>query len=508
MRKLAVAFAPSLLLLVAFAIEARATTIPCSAICAGSAGACDVVSAGLAPVPPGSVVNCAGRNVNVKGFTTLKVDNGSFKLIAASLEVGPNAMIKAVRLSGTPAIGLEIEVAGAVNILGSLQADAITGGGRIVVDAGANIAISNDGTKGVEANGTGTGADGGDIELRSRGSITIQNPIRAESEDSGETVGGHIWLDAVNDVTISMPAAKLLVNGYKMNGGSIHVNAGRDISIANGARLEADGRNTGANGGGVYLTALNRVDIAAAISVRGGIGTSGPNTTGGVLQVESGCGGVRIAGNLDVRAGEFGGGAIEVETMGDLAIAAGALLDARATGFSGPGGEIGLNAGGKIMLASNAIVDVRANTSVASGDGRAGIAELLGCEIDVASGAKVLARGFEGGEITVEAASGAGPQVTTLHLGATSQFDATSTRAGAPPGKIRVAIVNEWLTGYCTTDPTRRCTLDAPDCIVGCSPGECRALNPDTEGTLGQFVSRPDIYQDKNLTGCANECTP
>jgi hypothetical protein len=126
--------------------------------------------------------------------------------------------------------------------------------------------------------------------------------------------------------------------------------------------------------------------------------------------------------------------------------------------------------------------------------------------VDVGAGAKVLARGRQGGDVMMNAASeGGGSQNTTLHVNAASVIDSTSV-AASKHGNVRVAVYNEALKGTCTTDPARTCAVDAPDCTVGLTTGQCIGLNPDTDDTIKQFIVRPEILSDKNITGCTSEC--
>ena len=82
-REVAALLPPSLLLvvwMVAAASQAHAAMRNCTTLCSGKSGACSV-KPGVATVPPGSVVDCSGRAVTLEGFTSLKVEDGSFKLI-------------------------------------------------------------------------------------------------------------------------------------------------------------------------------------------------------------------------------------------------------------------------------------------------------------------------------------------------------------------------------------------------------------------------------------------
>ncbi len=487
---------------------ANAATVACTTICTGTSGACNV--SGTITITPGSTIDCTGRQVYVNNLATIKVEDGDMKLLASTLTIYSTGVMRASQVAGGGTLAVEIETTGAIAIYGSIQADAAAGGGSITIDAGGNVTIVDDGTQGIEANGTASGASGGAIAIRSVGSVSISNPVRAESAAAGEVVGGRITIDATTDVNITTTSGKVFVNGHKMDGGTIDINAGDDIAITTSAKLEANGRGAGGNGGGVYLTAQDYIDVASTISTRGGVGVSGSMSSGGSLEIESGCGGVRIAANLDLRGGELGGGidggSLVVDTLGGITVESGILIDAKGAGNGGPGGDVLLNSGGLVDLKANSVIDVRGDTSDPNGDGRGGKIEITGCEIDAEAGAKLDAQGFDGGTITLDAVSPATPQVTTLHLAGTSVID-TNSSVSSVDGMIRATVVNESLTGYCATNPSVPCTLDA-NCTVGCTPGDCAGLNPDTDNVLTQFKATPDLMVEKNLARCANECTP
>ncbi len=490
-----------------------AATVPCSpTLCAISANPCTV--SGTVNITPGSEVDCTGRNVVVPSSAKIKVSDGFFKLIAASLDVqgsgSSQGVIEAVDGTGADPIGgFEIVTTGTATIGGSLQANSADGGGQITVDAVGNISIPNNGNNGVETNGTGPGGGGGRIALTSDGSILIEDPIQANSAGSGEAVGGQIDIDAGTSVTIQLSGCSVTAEGHQTDAGEIRINAGTDITIAAAVVLTADGNGEGGNGGGIYLTAGNKISLSAATSARGGKGAAGAESVGGTLQIESGCGGVDILGNLDLRGGEFGGGmdagSLVVETRGNLTLGASKTIDTHAEGNGGSGGDVNLVAGRKILMGANSKIDARGNTSDPNADGLGASVVLRGCELEALGGATIDATGLTGGLIVLDAASPEGPQVTSMHLASTSRFDASGVDPESD-GTIRVAVGLESLTGTCSTNGNP-CTLDA-SCTTGCTPGSCDGLNPDTDGVLTQFLSTPSLREDHNLTGCDDSCVP
>jgi hypothetical protein len=60
---------------------------------------------------------------------------------------------------------------------------------------------------------------------------------------------------------------------------------------------------------------------------------------------------------------------------------------------------------------------------------------------------------------------------------------ATSTQNGS----ISIAVAQA-RSGWCSTIPSKACTLDVPDCTVGWQGGQCREANPDLDGRRTQFA--------------------
>jgi hypothetical protein len=497
--------------------SAHAASVACNPTLCTTSAPNDCTVSSTKTITPGDEIDCTGRNVVVTSSGKIKVTDGFFKLIAATLNVQGNGgtsqgVIEAVDATGgDPIGGFEIETTGTVTVGGSLQANSAAGGGTITVNATGNISIPDNGNNGVEANGTGTDGAGGRIELSSDGSITIQDPIQANAAGSGEAVGGQIEIDAGTSVTIQYSGCSVTAEGNQADAGEIRINAGTDITIAAAVTMSADGNGEGGNGGGIYLTAQDEVSLSGPTSARGGKGVSGAEASGGTLEIESGCGGVDILGNLDLRAGESGGGldvgSLMIDTLGDLTIGTGILIDTHAVGYGGNGGSVELFSGNKLMMNSNATIDARGHVQT-SGDGMGGSVTLHGCKLETAAGATVDASGKEGGQIFLHASRADAPaNVTSMKISTTSVFDSRGSTT-AQDGTIWVAVGKENLSGTCSTNG-QPCTLDA-NCTVGCTPGNCNGVNPDTGDVLTQFESTPDISEDRNLVGCAtqSECAP
>jgi hypothetical protein len=274
--------------------------------------------------------------------------------------------------------------------------------------------------------------------------------------------------------------------------------------------VTADGKSTGGNGGGIYLTAGDKVTVSSPISARGGVGSSGNEAMGGTLSIDAGCGGVDVSASPDLRGGEFGGGydggSFIVDSLGDITVASGVVIDTHAVGNGGSGEDVEIvSHTGKITLGSSAKIDVRGDTSDPDGDGLAGSVTLSGCELDVGDSAEILSTGLEGGEIVLSSSSGV-EDTTHLHVSGTSTIDASGA-VSADDGRIVVAVARESVTGTCSTDPSVDCQLDA-ECTVGCTVGNCDGINPDVDETFDQFVVAPEVDEDRNAESCHEACSP
>jgi hypothetical protein len=460
-------------------------------------------------VPAGATIDCTGRAVTVTGQGKIRVEDGTFTLRAASLVVatGPIGMIEAGAVKGGRDRGMRLEIAGSVTIDGMLKAESSEGGGTIVVVAGGNIDVRNYGITGIEASGTGSGADGGRIQLESGGSITIYNPVRANGGGQGECNGGQISLDAAGDITIGGSAAKVSVEGRQSDAGEIELESGNDLTIQTGSSISANGQLADGDGGAIRLTAGNRVVISAPHTARGGVMASGNDSTGGSVSIDSGCGGVQLNASLDLRAGDLGAGydagSLDVSSLGDLTIGRNVDIDTHASGGGGNGGTVALESAGKLVAKNGAVIDTRGDTSRKSSHGTAGSVSISGCDVDIGPSVQIKASGSKGGAISVESAT---PLlgVTTLHIASTSLFDASGSRT-ALNGRVRVAVVHGNSSGTCSNKPARKCARDA-DCTVAGTPGQCQGLNPDTDDRRTQFVTAANITEDLNLAACESIC--
>ena len=490
---------------------AQAATLDCeTALCPNTSPAtlCSVSTADP-QASNGDVIDCTGFDVEV-GSQKIRVNDGSLKLIADSVHVLSSGKIEAKHVSGGVPLGVAIETTGNVQIEGVILATGNDGGGTVTIDAGGDIDIDDaGGNPGIDVTGTAANASGGSIELTSGGSIYIDDPLLAHTTTGGTSaVGGRIVGRAATDILVASSGTDLRVEGYRDDSGVIRLTAGGDIDIGTSTTLDADGRNSEGNGGEIQLTAGGQVTVTGLLLARGGANAGGELAMGGSVHIESGCDGVTLNSDIDVRAGQAGGGdaggALAVETDGDLTIASGVKIKSFAVGDGGSGGDIQFEVGGKITIGANAEIDAHGDTSGGE-EGLSGSVDLRGCELDIGSGAKVIATGFDGGNIML-AASNDAENYTSMFIAATSEFDATGDTNGYD-GDIEVLVGNEDVDGTCSTDPTLSCTLDV-DCTVGCDPGTCDGLNPDTDEVLTQFISTPELGEQINLTGCATECGP
>ena len=487
-----------------FPAHALATTT-CADVC-GTSDPCTIGA--TITIDPDQVFDCSAYTQIIIGdFGTLKVSDGSFQFLGNSLDVKPGGKIKATATGANSDIGVDIELTGNLDLCGKVLANSDWGGGVVTISTGGYMRIDEAGTNGIEANGTSTDADGGDIELTSTGDVTINCPIHADGDGgSGTTSGGSITIETNGSISTSLDGV-ITATARKGEGGSIRLQA--DGAITTGTNLDAFGKLDTGNGGIVDIAA-DAVTIGGPISVRGGVGANGGQATGGALQIESGCGGVALNANLDARASDTAGllgGALLIDSVGDVTLAAGVQILTLATQADGLGGDVSIRSQGKVTLQSSVLIDARGDTVGTDGEGAS--VDIEGCTVELDPSAKIDARGYTGGLVTIQG----GDEELALPLGAGTQqllvIDATASVLAAgnssdEDGEISLTVRHA-TQGQCLNQPTVPCTLDS-DCTAGCSTDECVDANPDTSGEEGQFDLVPSRDHRSALVSCVATC--
>lgn len=479
----------------------------CTTVCPGS-GPCEITT--QIDVDPESLIDCSGRDVRIKDpLGRLAVVDGPFTLRAHDLRVDVSHRIEATGFES----GFRLELTGQLDLFGQLRADHDDGDGRVEVEAAGDILIhpSPSGGKGIVVSATASEADGGEVNLRSGGSVLVESPIHADGHVTGGSVsgGGRINITAVGDITIG---TKVSADGRETDAGSIDLRAGGNLVVnpATSGGLLAEGYKSDGTGGEIHVEVDGAVTLGDRVSVRGGKNGGDGTAGGGSVVIESGCGGVAINADIDARGGELGsgleGGAIAVRTLGALSVASGVLLQASSIDNGGDGGAVMLVGGGATTIGANAVIDAKGDTGGVDEEGRGATVQIEGCTVDLAPGVVVDATGFEGGEVVVAARNlppaGSVPQPLIVDTGSLVSV------AGSTPtedGSVELVARGTRL-GCCDNQQgCAACTLDL-HCTVGCNAGDCLYANPDTGGVTTQFDVAPDTTEDVSLPVCETVC--
>jgi hypothetical protein len=255
----------------------------------------------------------------------------------------------------------------------------------------------------------------------------------------------------------------------------------------------------------VDLLAGDSVTVAGPVQLGGGINDGGGEAPGGELYVSAGCGGATLSSTVDLTGGMDGGGALIVESDGDLTFSG--SVDARARKLGGFGGYVVLEAGARLEVTPSAIINVDGHsTSNPDEQGEGGVVFLAGCEVEVdgstSTGAVVTARGAWGGGVAVEASrEELGPTEHSLRVATGARIETTGTDGNGP---IYVAVA-ERRRGVCSNNVLVECDLKS-ECVFGCNAGSCQYPNPNTDGTATQFVPAAIVEQSDHLLRCGEFC--
>lgn len=487
--------------------ELPAFATSCSDICPGT-GACTIGSMQI--VDPGSELDCSGRDITIGDAGTVKVIDGELTIQANNLTLnGPGGAILAVEGPDEIVGSIEIVLTGSLALLGKIRANGSTGGGTIFITAAGDISIEENGTDGIEADGTAAHADGGDVRIEAQGDITISDPIHAEGASSGDNQGGDIEIRAGGSI-VTDQHGHLSAPGRSRGGGSITMVA-RQGSLTLNEHVDVDGIGETGAGGRIDLSAGDRIDVNLDITARGGVNQGGGLVPGGTVRMEAGCGGIHVAAPILVTGGDqgqasagvgAGGGGVFLQSRGSVEMASSALVDLRGLAAGSRGGTLGVRSSGHVGIASGVTVDVRGS---ATAGGNGGGISIIGCSADVASGAILDARGNDSGNVELFATLEPAPLTPTplvaapLHVHSAAQLRTESSGTGEH-GRIRLAALYS-RKGVCSNNETLRCQRDT-DCTVGCQTGDCLYANPDTDGAVSQFSPSVELIEESALGDC------
>jgi hypothetical protein len=527
-------------------------------------------------IPAGGTVDCDGIDIRIVANNgRIEVYDGFVTVRARDLRIDGGQAIRAFRSAdnGIP-FGVNVELTGTADIRGRVEANSSWGGGAVRIDTAGDMLFPNTGGGvAVEARGTLANAPGGEIELDSDGDIVIEEAIYADTPDgtyTGVAEGGDVEIRAAGTVTVD---ALIKVFGRETQAGSVRITSEGRIG-ANGLPLEdpeavacgsadqtskivvdgnilAEGGNKNGHGGEIELTA-RRIEVNDKLSAQGGLNVGGGLSEGGSVQIAAGDCGVALNDQIDVTGGEGGsgmsGGAIVVESAGDVSVAAGALLNTRADANGGDGGGIIITAEGDLTIGAGATLDARGHTG-GGGEGSGAPIDLRACNLSIAADVTIDSTGYEGGtveltgreQVTIAASAsvdatgptddddgeiilrtppGACAHDADLQCSASAECEHGCTsgtcQTQPPPGvcennPLQSCTSNAncgsgcstgtCLFGTCTNDTTVHCDTDAMCEDLGCQSGTCDVRH-DTGGTTAQFDPPPQLEQDAGLAAC------
>ncbi len=406
-----------------------------------------IVGSGSVIIKAGSLVIKPGGFINGRGEDAAPDDRGGMIRIETTGNVTLEQASSDGRIdvSGTVGVGaIRIFAGGTVTVAGRLNADKlspIAAGGVIFVDAGADL-VTLPGS-GITAVSAGSSA----IDLRAVGNLTLGEEIDVSGDE-----GGQLSTQAGGQVTLRKVIAN--ATGAAGSGGSVSALAGTQVLVLGDLLANGNGSTDGGGcGGDIDLaSSFGDLTIATTVSAEGAISDGGGGfinlEAAGTLAVQStavvsakanggqGCGGeinafartITHAGLFDVSGGA-GGGVFDLSADGAVTLS-GTILSQSSTDVT-DGGPIDLEAGasgaGTLLVTATGIVDASGGHCDTFGScGAGGDMSLIGCDLTIAAGGQLVSRGGSGGSTTLSARE----QLTIAGSVNTTQNEAASLPGG------------------------------------------------------------------------------
>lgn len=309
--------------------------------------------------------------------------------------------------------------------------------GVILVNGTVNVAHA------VELNGqdvtvSGTLAAGSPAARKALFEATVNTDGLVEGTGV-EVRHGKITIVAAHDATLN---GSVSVAGTEAGdaGGVITATAGRDVTVAAGARLDASGARAGGDGGHIRIWADRNTQVAAGAHFDAAAGATGD---GGFVEV-SAAHNVNLHGlSTDLSAGRGGKAGTVLIDPATITVAADSI------NYYTNGANLDMEAGARITLEAGAVINSRhidaavfandptaANSADQLSTGDSGTITLTAPVIEIGEGAKLLSfvtEGYAAGDITLKADH-------SIELGSAALVDARSVSCGSgcdgAPGAI------------------------------------------------------------------------
>lgn len=350
-------------------------------LCSATANPCRVSS--TINVTPGSEIDVGSRQLLIANRGALNLTSGTMTLRAGTLTVESGGSLLGRRGTNEPG-GRIIAVAGSMNIAGTVDVSSGPGGtitltsDRALMVSGLLDARSRSGeagggsislqgqdvtiSTGARVTAVGGASDaGGDVTIRAAGGLTVNGELNTSGGD-----GGSIDLRASGTLTIGQITLNADATAVAGGGGSIDASTIGNVVIQ--GILTAAGRNGTATDGGGDGGTISIIGGTIDVSLTGArliVNAGGPDGLGGDVDLTSTTGRVSVRGQVLARSpgAEGIGGSISVDAAGEASVTG--TLDA--SGGSGGGGDIDVTSGLGTTIPSGASITVAASSTGTGG---------------------------------------------------------------------------------------------------------------------------------------------
>jgi len=293
---------------------------------------------------PGSVIDLAGRALQLGAAARVTVGAGQVQILAGSVTLLTGARITGA--TGVAPSSLEIDSTGSIALQGSgstrsrIDVSSTVQGGTITLNAGGAITAAGD----IVADGNGTEATGGVIMLTSAAGDFI---VSGSLSSNGGSDGGAGFISLVaqgGKIDISQPGD---LSGGEFDGGELDLMASGDVIVRQ--EINVSGGGLSGSGGTVFITAggsatlLGNIDGTAAGSSDEGGGD------GADVEIDANQD-VIVNGPIDVTSGFPDGSAGTFFSTAGGNFTQTQKITLFGNGIDACGGEMDVNAGRNITL--------------------------------------------------------------------------------------------------------------------------------------------------------------
>jgi filamentous hemagglutinin len=336
----------------------------------GSAG-----SSGVAGLPGATLALSAGEldlgpdTLTVNGFATTRavVSGAVIGKGTGGLRIGGDLSIEAAGVTAAPAADTDLAATGALSVMplaGTPGALPVLTGGALSLSGG-SVDIS--GTVAAPA-GMISIASAGDLNVAATGSISTAGTVVAIGNQSADTPGGTVALNAVDALTLSAGATLNVSGAGAAAGGTLALSAGGAASL--GATLRGTNGSLSLDAGSMITpagtnpltslaTSLSAGGFNDAVDVRVRTGDlvldPGSAVSAQAVTLTADTGRIDIGGEISANSGAargslsiFGGAGVVLES--------GAALHADGAGAAGRGGTIEIGAG-QLVVGPSGMLD-------------------------------------------------------------------------------------------------------------------------------------------------------